>query len=146
MKKAIVTTLLILVSLAFLPIPLLGETGIYIPFSGLIYCKPQSCIHEIAHKMDDISDYPSKTWQFSLAVRMYVNDELQKDRASQIALDIYTFQFQHHKGLRNLYMSYPMVELYANIFEMTEGEKENMPPVLHQFYDWELAEELLAKY
>ena len=125
----------------------LTSDGAYNNITKTIYCNNySSCVHEVGHKIDDANDYPSRTWQFSLAVRMYLNDELKSDSASQIALDIFKFQFQHHDGIRNINMNYPMGELYAEIFEMTEGKKELMPERLQRFYDWELAETLLKEY
>ena len=144
--------LLIFLSIAFLLFVLLtpislGSNGAYNTITRTIWCNNySSCVHEVGHKLDHADGYPSKTWQFSVAVRMYLNDELNSDAATQMALDIFKFQFQHHPGIQNLYMSYPMVELYAEIFEMAKGKRENMPAHLAIFYNWELADKLMEKY
>ena len=147
MKRILYIALSFFVAFIFLAPISLSANGAYNKISKTIWCSTKTaCIHEVAHYLDDKNDYPSKTWQFSLALRMYINDELRSDAASQIALDIYKYQFQHHAGIQNLYMSYPMGELYAEIFEMTKGKEELMPEQLKKFYNWELAKTLLKEY
>ena len=37
-------------------------------------------------------------------------------------------------------------EVYAVLFQDADGRKEKMAPFLQEFYDWELAEELMEQY
>ena len=146
-KKLILTFLLVTISFALLLTPFsFTSNGAYNSLTKTIWCKTRaSCVHEVGHYLDQHYDYPSKEWRFSLAVRMYITDETRKSVSSPLAEYIIAFQFQHHPG-PNLLMSWPMGELYASIFAFTDGQRENMPAQLQEFYDWELAEKLLEKY
>jgi len=146
-KKFILTFLLVAISFVFLLSSFsFTSNGAYNTITKKIWCKTEkACVHEVGHYLDQHYDYPSKEWRFSLAVRMYVTDETRKSASSELAEHIIKFQFQHHPG-PNLLMSWPMGELYASIFAFTDGQRENMPAQLQEFYDWELAEKLLEKY
>ncbi len=116
MKWLVLLSAFIVLALIFLPIPLRGETGLYNIYSGLIYCQPSSCVHEVGHKMDDLGGWVSGSDEFKKVV-------------SDMGLDLWNEK-----------------ETYAEIFELADGKEENMPEQLREFYDWELAEKLLEKY
>ena len=145
--KRIALIIVVAFLLVFLLVPFsFTSNGAYNRLTKTIWCKTRvSCVHEVGHYLDQHYDDPSKEWRFSLAVRMYITDETRKSVSSPLAEYIIAFQFQHHPG-RNLLMSWPMGELYASIFAFTEGQRENIPAQLQEFYDWELAEKLLEKY
>ena len=111
--------IILLLCLLLLPIPY-GYAGMYNTWSGLIYCQPEACAHEVGHKLDDMSGWVSRTDEFQYAISDMAEMGLALQDNSQ--------------------------EDYAWIFELAHGQRENMPEQLQEFYDWELAEQLLEKY
>lgn len=113
----------------FLPIPLpllgyAGYTGMYNTVSGLIWCTSEkSCIHEVAHKLDDEGGWISETPEFERDVELLLGSDLER-------------------GFMNKHIH----EIYANLFAMAKGKEENMPELLRPYYDWERAAELMKKY
>ena len=120
-KKTIALLLLIIIALQFLPfsIPKPGwvNNGNYNTFSGLIWCKPADCVHEVGHKLDHLSNWPSSSDSFNTVVE-------------DMGLDLW----ENEK------------ENYARIFSLAKGRPENMPEILWPFYDWELAVNLMKKF
>ena len=117
MKKII---LLLLIAWLLLPVPLLGQSGTYNTWTGLIWCNrsiPWACPHEVAHKVDDSMGFPSRSAEF-------------REAAESIGL---------------VFWNTP-VEVYAELYTIAQGKEENMPEALREFYDWELAEKLLKDY
>ena len=124
-KLALASAVLFL-SWALLPLPWFGMCGAYNAWSGLTWVtsKPsikKACwIHEKGHELDDLSGWVSRTDEFQHEVSALADMGLALQANSQ--------------------------EDYAYIFQLANGQRENMPLVLQEFYDWELAEKLLEKY
>lgn len=141
-KKLVVLLTIGFVAALLLPIPSQHAKGVYNRYSGLIWCSDRSsCLHEIGHKLDQKAGYPSKDGVFGLALRMYLNDELKKPQASEIALGIFNFPgaFSYAEG-SNRYTSWTTGEIYASMFAWADGKEENMPEQFRHFYNWSLGE------
>jgi hypothetical protein len=141
-KEAAMKRLLyiILVLMAF-PFIRPGETGAYNQFSRLARCKNHSaCIHEVGHALDQQSDWPSQSVEFSQALELYLLYELREDELQSRPVMILEITLRGKDGDEPIKQ-----ELYAYLFEWAEGRQENMPEPFRPFYDWELAARLLQK-
>lgn len=120
-KKFIIILSLILTISIFqflpFPFPFWDYCGSYNTWSGLIWYRRHCRIHEIGHKLDHLSGWPSSTDSFNTVVKEMGLDLLENEK-----------------------------ENYANIFVVARGSRENMPERLWPFYDFDLAEELLIKH
>ena len=122
--------------LAFLPIPMIGWTGAYNAWSGLIYCSDKnSCLHEIGHKLDHSNKWVSSSADFDVTVHQFIITEIKGDNPGYDVILLANYPFDLNAA-----------ELYADIFLLYDGDEIKMPPELRQFYDWELARTLVEKY
>ena len=131
-----------LVLFVVLPIPPLGKRGAYNTISEMIWCNNQSaCIHEVGHKLDDEADWISHSNEFSLAVSAFVWHEIAEHEITHP----YVYKIMKFPGIFSYAPPWtdPNAELYASIFQWSEGKKENMPEIFRRFYDWERAQELI---
>lgn len=128
---------LVLSAIVLLPIPKNGQAGAYNTVSGLAYCGDyDTCLHEIAHALDQRAGWISQSRAFCDALQMYLYVELKKPVAElPAALLELTFRNDDAGNKR---------ELYAYIFQQSAGNPLAMPVVFRQFYDWDKAELLVA--
>ena len=144
MKKIYFISFLLFIVFNIFPIPSPNLDGKYNTFTGMIWCNNKiACYHEIGHKLDHENKWISRSYEFSLAVRAYLILEMQEQHPSQLVYEI-----MRVPGLFewNGYFSNPQAEVYATIFEFSNGNIEKMPERFREFYDWERAEELIEKY
>ena len=126
----------LLLVLVLLPIPVRGEHGAFNTWSGLFWCNDErACLHEIGHALDKQAGWISQSPEFARALQMYILTGAGNDDRI-IVLLAYAFDPPDGKEPTKK-------ELYAVLFEMADGERENMPTGLRQFYDWELAGEYI---
>lgn len=131
-----ITLVITMLILAFLPIPMIGWTGAYNSWSGLIYCSDRnSCLHEIGHKLDHSNKWVSSSVDFEITVHRFIITEIANGNPGYdiILLACYPFDLD-------------VAELYADIFLLYDGDELKMPPELRRFYDWELVNKLVEKY
>lgn len=142
-KQAIILALLFMAFLLFQFIPI-GEKGLYNTWSGVILCHNHNeCAHEVAHKIDHEGGWVSHTREFALAVEVFVWSEFSREIPHPFAPKIITLPGVFKW---NGWFSDPQAELYASLFEWSEGKEENMPENFRRFYDWKRATELMKKY
>jgi hypothetical protein len=148
MKKFTAFLLLLLLLYFLLPVHTSRDYGVYNPLSGLMWCRyTWACIHEIGHKLDDRGGWISHTQKFNEAIYIFVASEL-------IAHDTGSYSYI----LANTILRVPgsiggkfywwdrQSEIYATIFQSSDGKIEKMPEIFRPFYNWEDAERLLKKY
>jgi hypothetical protein len=124
--------ILCLIAMALLPFPLKGQGGVYNTYSGLYWCERYDyCLHEIGHKLDQGSGWKSQTQDFRDAIRIFIGVESRLPNPSPFLRRIFE------------YPNFTMIELYAQIFALSDGKRENMPEIFRPFYDWQLAEQYL---
>ena len=117
MKKKLILSIVFVIA-TFLIIYPIKYHGVY--WAGFIWCKksvPHACAHEVAHYADDLMNFPSRSPEF-------------REAAESIGL---------------IFWNAP-VEVYAELYTIAQGKEENMPEVLREFYNWELADKLMEKY
>lgn len=121
----LLVALLSLSAVAFLPLPLPGTIGMYNSWSGLIWCTSElTCMHEVGHKLDDMSGWVSSTPEFQAKIRKYEFDSLLPD-----------------DPLMN-----KQAELYAMLFSISHGDPERVMAEFRPFYNWILAQQLIQEY
>ena len=144
MKKLFFLLLLPVILFWALPIPPANANGAYNSFSHTIWCSGElACIHEVGHKLDHESGWTSRKKEFSLAVQYYLYTELRQDVPSPLV-----FFILDSPGLFTWkgYFINTQAELYANIFEWSGGQEQNMPELFREFYNWKRAYNLMEKY
>ena len=146
MKKGVLLLVFVLLLGFFLsPIPFPWRNGAYNAWSGILWCKETTtCYHEIGHKLDQESDWISHSPEFQYSLQVYLFYEIQQDEPAKLAVEIIERTFSTPNKF--FVFSDPNAEAYAIIFEYSRGRRENMPEMFRDFYDWELAENLIAKY
>lgn len=117
-----------------IPLPLKGVSGVYNTFSHIYWCEDRAaCVHEIGHKLDQESGWPSRSAGFSDAVKTFILVESKQEQPSPLLYKLFSQP------------DFSMTELYARIFEWSDGNPENMPEVFRKFYDWPHARQLLGR-
>lgn len=131
--------------------------GVYMPAINKIVCTTRSsCIHEIGHKIDDENDWISKEFEWRYAVHWYrVEKYYYPETRDAMSSRIMFFE---GVGWDRIHQKNPFyetfwrggwggyTELYAEILEMADGNKDNMPEIFMDFYDWDRIDELMAIY
>jgi len=103
-----------------------GYNGAYYFDLNIFWCREKSaCVHEIGHMMDDQLEMISKSDDFITAIDYAIGSE--EPSVCEYCVGRTT-------------------ELYAEIFQNANGNKEDMPEYLQKFYNWDLAEYWLEKY
>lgn len=124
-------------ALFFLPLTEAGERGAYNVWSGLAWCENYSaCLHEVAHALDKEAGWISQTPAFADALQMYFLTDAGNDDKVILLLAVALQPPDGRKPTKK--------ELYAWLFELSNGEKMNMPVGLRDFYDWRLAERFVS--
>lgn len=142
MKITILTTIIVVALLLILPIPPPHADGAFNSISGLIWCSDEaSCLHEIGHKLDKEAGWISKTDEFGMAIKVFLQWQYQIDGKPSEFVDIII----HSSGLFefNGYFDNPQAEIYANIFKYADGKQENIPELFRKFYDWKTGYQII---
>lgn len=140
--RKVLFVLVMFALLCLAPIPKPGQQGTYNTASRLAFCKTHdTCLHEIAHALDQQAGWVSQSPEFKIALQMYLFLELRNPVLQQAPADILelTYYSSDHQ------MRYIKMELYAYFFEHAKGNAENMPEVFRAFYDWDAASQLIAR-
>lgn len=117
-----------------IPLPLQGENGVYNTFSHTYWCADHAaCVHEIGHKLDQENGWPSRSQGFADAVKTFILVQSKQDSPSPLLYKLFAEP------------DFSMVEMYARIFEWSDGKAENMPVIFQKFYDWPQAARLLRR-
>lgn len=142
MKKIIVALLL---TLFLVPLPLASQNGAYNTISGIFWCKDEnSCYHEIGHKLDQQMAWPSRTKEFSFALRTYIFSSMQTSPHDTVTREIIMRTYAPSTTITG--MTDINAEAYAIIFEIACGDKNKVPEIFREFYDWKLANKMITKY
>lgn len=135
MRYAIIPAL---VMTMLLPFPKAGERGAYNLWSGLAWCQDRSaCMHEAGHALDRSAGWISQSREFAEALQMYLLTGARNDDRVIVLLSIALVPPDGQEPTKK--------ELYAWLFEMAGGIRENMPAGLRSFYDWTLAEKYISQ-
>jgi len=120
-------------------VPLNDEEGLYNPITDLIWCSNESsCLHELGHKLDRHAGWISHSERFGSAVEMYVFIEIYSESPpSRLVHRILSLPGTLR---RSGITADPQAEMYATIFELSDGKVENMPEIFREFYDWDRVE------
>ena len=110
------------VLIMLIPNPFDGKwSGAYYYDFNFYWCTSRvSCVHEIGHYLDDRGGMVSQSQAFMDATSEFITQ----------------FDGQEQNPYTNDYM-----ELYAHIYEISDGYKDNLPVSLQGFYDWEMGSE-----
>ncbi|MBI5964946.1 MAG: hypothetical protein HY863_15815 [Chloroflexi bacterium] len=126
-----------------LPVPLRHEKGLFNKISGVIWCTSEtSCLHEIGHALDWRAGWISHSAEFGGAVQVYVMAEFESRHPSDLAAQIVLMP---GALVWSGYARDAQAEIYASIFEISEGQEEKMPEIFHKFYDWQRAQVMIEK-
>lgn len=127
MRTWIAVTVFIALVVAFVPLPRPGTIGVYNSWSDTFWCTTHvSCVHEIGHMLDDRSGMISQTPAFLAVAENYT---IVKVRTADGRPD-----------------GRELEELYASLFAGVDGHVERLRPPLIQFYNQDLADQLMATY
>lgn len=143
-----------LTNLALFTLSLLVIIQIVLPYSSILfnglsfhqsnldftYCKQEIyCRHEVGHLMDDQLGHISKTEEFGSALMIHLAFSFKMDQ-----VDEYTTLILGKKGIltyTDLYKPYhygagssPQEELYADIYDLSGGDINNIPMTLRPFF------------
>lgn len=133
-KYSVLIIVLCLVSMTLVPLPMQGQNGTYNIISRVYWCADRAgCVHEIGHKLDQESGWPSRSQDFSDTVKTFILVESKQDQPSPLLYKMFSEP------------DFSMIEMYARIFEWSDGKQENIPVVFRKFYDWPRANKLLGR-
>lgn len=138
MKNIVYLYAAILVSAwLLLPIPKIGEHGATNIITGLSWCDEDwACRHEIGHKLDRRAGWISQSPEFSDAVMMYVLSHARVDE--ELPVYILAMTYSPKDGQEPT-----KAELYAFIYEYSNGDPLRLPVGLRPFFDWDYGRELM---
>lgn len=147
MKKILLLIILLFFTLVFVYFIPGGKNGFYNDISGKIVCiSKENCLHESAHKYDQSQNWISKSDDWIDTVEMYRKFQfmLSRNMKDEMAWEI---EFFPGVGAPRLpeYNIFTIsfwqggwggyTELYAHLIECSDGNIDNIPPALRNFYD-----------
>jgi len=142
-KRGVWATLVLLIIYGViysLPLPK-GVIGDYNPFLKRIRCfDPNTCLHEIGHKIDHEQSWISKSDEWVATVKAYLDIQggvsLQNGIREMIMLapDTHLWRTRDQRGGH--------LELYASILMYSKGDPTQMPEQFVEFYNWDRIWEL----
>ena len=100
----------------------------------------ESFLDEIAHALDKRAGWISQSPAFYQALELYLYVEMRKPELTEAPADILELTYRSEDR-----MLYIKMELYAYLFQWSEGKPEKMPDGLRKFYNWDLARQWLAR-
>jgi len=128
-----------------IPFTFPGQEGAYNPISKMIVCKNETaCLHEVGHKIDQKSGWPSHSYEFYQALYQYLRSEMKKEAPSSLS-DYLLKRTIMNKPWFEIFVN-DSEEAYAIIFSDSKGQYENMVPIFREFYNWDLAAQCIEKY
>lgn len=122
---------------------------------GHIYCQSKpTCLHEAAHKYDDESNMISKSKEWIQAVDNYRMTQFYTPQENKVAqaFGIMFFpgvgspRIPSHNIFTNSFWQGGWggyTELYAHLVECSDGDINNIPPSLQQFYNMDAINETM---
>jgi hypothetical protein len=136
--------IVVLFILICIPFPVGDEIGVYNRVSGLIYCtNVKSCIHEVAHKLDSLSGYPSQSKAFSDSLQIFFIANYSTHEYTDLYYILVTEPgILSWKGFSNNHLE----EIYAEIYEYADGLYSSMPEIFREYYDFELGSAIISYY
>jgi len=136
--KIVFATLLAMALLyIFLPIPIGGQRGAYNTITGLYWCSDTySCNHERGHQMDAQLGWISHSPEWELALSNYVL-EMYSEKTPTPYTWLIMGRVIEYKGAFHQLITDEQSELYADIYALSNGRKEEMPDSLEPFYLWD---------
>lgn len=121
------------------PFPKDNQDGAYNVASRLAWCRTDAaCTHEVAHALDQQAGWVSSSDEFYKALQMYLYAEIYQKGITELSASILEITYRGEGGNAKR-------EIYAFIFEQAQGNSDNVPESLRQFYDWQMAEKLMMK-
>jgi hypothetical protein len=142
MKRFLCSLLCLGLLAVSLPVP--GRSN-YNFITHTFYCdSARGCRHEIGHWMDDEMGHPSRSIEFSDALKLYLYLEFGNSLAQRTDLDSdawFIFNYRgllsyddRYKAFGNEMFSSPIEELYADLYLYADGDVDAMPPGFQRFY------------
>lgn len=140
MKKPLLLIAVLIMILTMIPFPIEGRDGSFNMISRLTFCRTSiACLHEIGHALDQKAGWVSQSPGFSKALQMYLFVELRKNTLSILPVGIIEITYRGRRKSGSIKM-----ELYAYLFQWSEGKPDRMPESLRPFFDWELAARFIS--
>ncbi len=142
MKRTVGGLCLVLLIIAFLvPLPVNNQDGAYNLTSRLAWCRTRpACLHEIGHALDQQAGWVSQSPEFYKALQMYLFSEIYMQGVTELPAGILEITYRGNGS------SGPIKrELYAYLFQISEGNPERMPESLRGYFDWKAAETYLSR-
>ena len=139
-RKMVFATLLATAFLyIFLPIPIGGQRGVYNTITGLYWCSDaESCLHERGHQMDAQLGWISHTSEWEVALSNYVLEMYSEGTPTPYTWLIMGRVIEYQGAFHQL-ITDEQSELYADIYALSNGNREEMPDTLEPFYLWKNA-------
>ena len=139
--KIVFATLLAMAFLyIFLPIPIGNQRGAYNVITGLYWCSDTySCNHERAHQMDAQLGWISHSPEWEIATANYVLESYAKGEITPQAYLIIGMMIKYKNGFHQL-ITDEQSEIYADIYALSNANREEMPDSLEPFYLWDANE------
>ena len=140
MKRLIVSILVLVVLMSLVPIPVDQQDGAYNLTSRLAWCRTRAaCVHEVGHALDQRAGWVSQSPEFYKALQMFLYVEIYQKGITELPAGILEITYRGDGASGPIKQ-----ELYAYIFQVADGNPEQMPESLRSFYDWQSAEEYLT--
>jgi hypothetical protein len=142
MKRFLCSLLCLGVLAVSLPVP--GRPN-YNFISHTFYCdSARGCRHEIGHWMDDELGHPSRSIEFSDALKLYLYLEFGNSLAQNAPISEHAWLVMNYVGLLSYDPRYkppgiemfssPIEELYADMYLYADGDVDAIPPGFQKFY------------
>jgi hypothetical protein len=133
------------------------SVGFYNSTFNYIYCTDyETCLHEIGHQVDDENGWVSRTFEWKYAVDWYRVQiyyyPADRDALSNEIMFFPGIGWSNRKSHNPIINSFwtggwgGYTELYAYVLSEADGEKENVPEMLRDFYNWNRIAELKEQY
>jgi hypothetical protein len=85
--------------------------------------------------MDAALDHPSRSYEFSHAIQLYLYVELHHEAVSDFAMAILTYPpMMNHRVARFPVSSSGQEELYADMYAWVDGDIDKLPEIFRDFY------------
>ena len=123
------------------PFPMDGQHGAYNLTSRLAWCDTRAaCVHEVGHALDQRGEWISASPEFYKALQMYLYAEIYTKGVTEPAASILEITYRGDGGSESIKR-----EIYAFLFQSTDGDPDKIPESLRGFYDWQQADEYLDR-
>lgn len=124
-----------------LPIPITNQQGAYNTITKLYWCSDAySCLHERVHQMDDQLGWISHSPEWENALNKYVVQMYKENTLTPQALLIIKRVIDYPSTYQQ-FITDEKAELYADIYALSNGNRDEMPDILEPYYLWDDAHE-----